>query len=281
MPGPFRIACAQLCAGSDVARNVAAAAGLVREAAAGGARLVSLPECAALIEPDRAALRRKTAAEADHPALAAFAALARDLGIWLHVGSLAVRHEDGGIANRTYLVDPGGGIAARYDKIHMFDVDLDGGESFRESETYRPGARAVTADLPWGRLGLTICYDVRFPALYAELARAGAVLIAVPSAFTRRTGEAHWEVLLRARAIETGSWIFAAAQCGDHGNGRRSHGHSLIVDPWGTVVADGGGEVGVVAAEVDPARAARARRAVPALRNARRFSSAGPRGKAA
>ena len=277
MSGALRLACVQLCTGNDVGRNIADAEALVREAAGAGADLVSLPECAALIEPDRAAFRRKVVPEEDHPALAAFVSLARELRIWMHVGSLAVRRADDGIANRTYLIDPGGDVVARYDKIHMFDVDLANGESFRESDSYRPGSRAVFADLPWGRLGLTICYDVRFPALYGHLARCGALFIAVPSAFTRPTGRAHWEVLLRARAIETGSWIFAAAQCGSHGGGRESHGHSLIVDPWGEVLADGGEEVGIVLADIDPARAAKAREAIPALANAREFAPAGQR----
>ena len=274
MTGILRLACVQLCAGNDIARNITQAEELVREAADAGADLVSLPECAALIEPDRAAFRRKVVAEEKHPALGAFVSLARELGIWIHVGSLAVRCGDDGIANRTYLIDGRGCVITRYDKIHMFDVDLANGETFRESDSYRPGTRAVFADLPWGRLGLTICYDVRFPALYGHLARCGALFIAVPSAFTRRTGSVHWEILLRARAIETGSWIFAAAQCGSHGGGRESYGHSLIVDPWGQVVADGGEDVGVVVADIDPARAAEAREAIPALANARDFAPA-------
>ena len=274
MTGILRLACVQLCTGSDIAQNIADAEDLVREAADAGANLVSLPECAALIEPDREAFRRKVVPEAEHPALSAFSSLARELGIWMHVGSLAVRCGDGAIANRTYLIDIGGHVVARYDKIHMFDVDLANGETFRESDSYRPGTKAVFADLPWGRLGLTICYDVRFPALYGHLARCGALFIAVPSAFTRRTGSVHWEVLLRARAIETGSWIFAAAQCGSHGGGRESYGHSLIVDPWGQVLADGGEDVGVIVADIDPARTAEAREAIPALANARDFTPA-------
>lgn len=274
MTGILRLACVQLCTGNDVARNIADAEDLVRDAADAGAELVSLPECAALIEPDRAAFRRKVVPETEHPALSAFSSLARELGIWMHVGSLAVRCGDGAIANRTYLIDGGGHVVARYDKIHMFDVDLANGETFRESDSYRPGTKAVFADLPWGRLGLTICYDVRFPTLYGHLARCGALFIAVPSAFTRRTGSVHWEVLLRARAIETGSWIFAAAQCGSHGGGRESYGHSLIVDPWGEVLADGGEDVGVIVADIDPARTAEAREAIPALANARDFTPA-------
>ena len=272
MTGPFRLACVQVSAGDEIGPNLNAAAELVRRAAGEGAVFVSLPECVALIEPDRAALKRKSSGEAGHLALTAFAALAGELGIWLHVGSVALRTEGGRIANRSYLLDPRGAVVARYDKVHMFDVDLGDGEVYRESDTYRPGDRAVCADLPWGRLGLTICYDVRFPSLYTYLAEAGAHFIGVPSAFTRRTGQAHWHVLLRARAIETGCWIFAAAQCGDHAGGRRTYGHSLIVDPWGEIVAEAGEEPGVIVAEIDPARVRQARRSIPSLANARQFA---------
>lgn len=272
MPGAFRLACVQVNAGNETAPNVAVAADLVREAVSDGADFISLPECVALIEPDRDALRRKVTGEADHPALRAFSDLAAETGRWLHVGSLPVQAGDGRIANRTFLLDPAGRVAAKYDKIHMFDVDLDGGESYRESSTYRPGEAAVAADLPWGRFGLTICYDVRFPALYRDLATAGASFIGVPSAFTRTTGRAHWHVLLRARAIETGCWVFAAAQCGDHAGGRQTYGHSLIVDPWGAVVAEAGEEPGVISADIDPAKVDAARRSVPSLSNARPYS---------
>ena len=275
MSSVFRLACIQVNAGNEIAPNVATACDLVRRAAAGGADFISLPECVALLEPDREALHRKVTEEADHPALAAFTELARETGVWLHVGSLAVKAEDGRIANRTYLLRPDGAVAAKYDKIHMFDVDLGGGETYRESNTYRPGDEAVVADLPWGRLGLTICYDVRFPALYTHLAEAGAQFIGVPSAFTRKTGRAHWHVLLRARAIETGCWVFAAAQCGDHAMGRQTYGHSLIVDPWGEIVAEAAEEPGFIVAEIDPARVEEARRSVPSLSNARTFRPAG------
>jgi predicted amidohydrolase len=205
------------------------------------------------------------------PALHAFRALARELGLWLHVGSLAVLSEDGRIANRTFLIGPTGEVTAKYDKIHMFDVDLAGGESYRESNTYQPGEQAVVADLPWGRAGLTICYDVRFPALYNHLAGAGADFIGVPSAFTRKTGRAHWHVLLRARAIETGCWVFAAAQCGDHAAGRQTYGHSLIVDPWGEIVVEADDMPGIIIADIDPARVVEARGSVPSLTNARDY----------
>ena len=281
MTGAFRLACVQVNAGNEIAPNVAAASALVREAADRGADVISLPECVALIEPDRAALRRKISVEAEHPALAAFRDLARDTGRWLHVGSLPVLAGDGRIANRTFLLDPKGAVAAKYDKIHMFDVDLANGESYRESDTYRPGEAAVVADTPFGYFGLTICYDVRFPRLYRDLAEAGAEFIGVPSAFTRTTGRAHWHVLLRARAIETGCWIFAAAQCGDHAAGRQTYGHSLIVDPWGAVVAEAGEEPGVILAEIDPARVASARRSVPSLANAPAYAPAAPVSRAA
>ena len=281
MTGAFRLACVQVNAGNEIAPNVAAASALVREAADRGADFISLPECVALIEPDRPALRRKISAEADHPALAAFSDLARETARWLHVGSLPVLAGDGRIANRTFLLDPKGAVAAKYDKIHMFDVDLANGESYRESDTYRPGEAAVVADTPFGRFGLTICYDVRFPRLYRDLAEAGAEFIGVPSAFTRTTGRAHWHVLLRARAIETGCWIFAAAQCGDHAAGRQTYGHSLIVDPWGEVVAEADEEPGVIIAEIDPARVAAARRSVPSLANACAYAPAVPVSRAA
>lgn len=271
----FRLACIQVNAGIEIAPNVEFASGLIREAAGEGAEFISLPECVALLEPDRDALFRKSAAEEDHPALRAFTALAGELGVWLHVGSLAVLSADGRIANRTFLIDPAGIVTAKYDKIHMFDVDLADGESYRESNTYQPGSQAVIADLPWGRAGLTICYDVRFPQLYAHLAEAGAAFIGVPSAFTRKTGRAHWHVLLRARAIETGCWVFAAAQCGDHAAGRRTYGHSLIIDPWGEIVAEAGEEPGIIVADIDPARVDEARRAVPSLANGRPYRPAG------
>ncbi len=278
MSRSFTLACIQLNAGAELAPNIVAASDLIHQAAKQGAHLASLPECAVLIEPDREALRQKSPPEDRHPALAAFTDLAGQTGLWLHIGSLAVTTGSGELANRSFLISPEGTIAARYDKIHMFDVDLCGNESYRESDTYRPGTRAVITDLPWGRLGLTICYDVRFPSLYTHLARAGARYIAVPSAFTRQTGAAHWHVLLRARAIETGSWVFAAAQCGEHAAGRQTYGHSIIVDPWGHVVAETGNEPGLIMAEIDPAQAEKARRAIPALVNARPYSPAGSSG---
>ncbi|HEY2112025.1 MAG TPA: carbon-nitrogen hydrolase family protein, partial [Dongiaceae bacterium] len=192
--------------------------------------------------------------------------------LWVHVGSLALRVSPDRAANRSFLIAPDGEIAARYDKIHMFDVDLANVERYRESAAFRPGHQAVTADLPWGRLGLTICYDLRFAYLYRALAKAGAGFISIPAAFTRPTGQAHWHVLMRARAIETGCFVFAPAQTGEHAEGRKTYGHSLIVAPWGEVLADGGEEVGFITARIDPAKIAEARGMVPALTHDRGFS---------
>jgi predicted amidohydrolase len=269
---PFTAACVQLTAGPELAPNIAAASAAIRQARAAGAELVLTPENTTLIEPRRPLLLQKAKPEAEHPAVPAFAALSAELGIWLLIGSLSIRLEGERCANRSYLFAPDGTIAARYDKIHMFDVDLANGERYRESATFRPGATAVTADLPWGRLGLTICYDLRFPQLYRRLAQAGAAFISVPSAFTRPTGEAHWRVLLQARAIETGCFVLAPAQCGEHAEGRRTWGHSLIVAPWGEVLAEAGEEPAVIIARIDPAKAAEARAMVPALRHDRPFA---------
>jgi predicted amidohydrolase len=197
--------------------------------------------------------------------------LARNYGIYLHVGSLALKVSPDKAVNRGFLIDPRGDIVARYDKIHMFDVDLEGGESYRESRNYRPGDLAVLADLPWGRLGLTICYDLRFPALYRALAEAGASFLSIPSAFTKSTGEAHWHVLIRARAVENGCFVLAAAQAGKHENGRETYGHSLAVNPWGRIIGDGGTAPGVTFADVDVSEIAAARARIPSLQHGRRF----------
>ena len=210
--------------------------------------------------------------EGKNAPLARLKALARELRIWLHVGSLAVKLDKIRIANRSYLIDPEGRIAARYDKLHMFDVDLPGGESYRESQYFKPGEKAVLADLPFGRLGFSICYDLRFPALYLALAAAGAEIIAVPSAFTKQTGEAHWHALIRARAIETGSFVLAAAQGGLHENGRSTFGHSLVVSPWGEILAEGGEEPCVIFADIELAASVEARARIPALKHGRDFA---------
>jgi len=269
----FRLACVQVNAGDDMAANVAQASALARAARAAGADLVALPECVALMEPRRARVIELAAPEESHPALAAFRALARELDVWLLAGTVTVRTDEERVANRSCLIAPDGAVAARYDKIHMFDVDLPGGESYRESRTYRPGDAAVSAALPWGVLGMTVCYDVRFPHLYRALARAGADFLSVPSAFTRQTGAAHWHVLLRARAIEAGAYVFAPAQCGEHPGKRLTYGHSLIVDPWGRVLADGGEAPGFVVAELDTAEVAKARQALPSLEHDRPFAA--------
>ncbi len=273
-PGqPFTVACVQTNSGREPEANIRAVSDLIRRARDAGSEFILAPEMVNMLEPDKDLLLAGARSEADDPTLAAFRDLARETGAWLLAGSLAVRAENdaGKLANRSFLIAPAGEIAARYDKIHMFDVDLGDGERHRESRTYRPGTKAVAADLPWGRLGMTVCYDMRFPQLYRALAHQGAEFFSVPAAFTRPTGRAHWHVLLRARAIETGAFVFAPAQCGEHAAGRKTYGHSLIVDPWGEVLADGGEEVGVVTARIDPGRVAEARAKVPAISSDRDF----------
>jgi predicted amidohydrolase len=224
-----------------------------------------------MLEPDDTLQREKALPEEGHPAVDAFSLTAKELGIWLLVGSVSVKLPGGKVANRSMLMDNNGRIVARYDKIHLFDVDLDNGETYRESATIEPGGRSVVAALPWGKLGMSICYDLRFPQLYRSLAHRGADFLSIPAAFTRTTGQAHWHVLQRARAIETGCYVFAPGQCGEHAEGRLTFGHSLIVDPWGTVLADGADDVGFIMAEVDPAKVAEARRKIPALTHDRPF----------
>ena len=267
----FRVGLIQMRSGRTPQANMDAAAKLISEAKTGGADYVQTPEMTNIMEMSREKLFAAIVPEENDATLATLRELARALGIFVHVGSLAVRATADKAVNRSFLIDRRGDIVARYDKIHMFDVDLKGGESYRESRSYRPGELAVVSDLPWGRLGLTICYDLRFPALYRALAEAGATFLAIPSAFTRQTGEAHWHVLMRARAIENGSFVLAAAQGGDHENGRATFGHSLVVDPWGRVIAEGGSEPGVVFADIDPAEVATARARVPSLQHGRRF----------
>ena len=277
----FRAGLVQMRSGRTPAANVDAARKLIAEASAGGARYVQTPEMTNILESRRDALMAGIASEETDPSLAAFRDTAREHRLWLHIGSLALRASPDRAVNRGFLIEPAGEIAARYDKIHMFDVDLPGGESYRESRNYAPGERAVPASLPWGGIGLTICYDLRFPALYRALAEAGCMFLTVPSAFTRQTGEAHWHVLNRARAIENTCWVFAAAQGGLHENGRETFGHSLIVDPWGHVVAEGGIEPGVVMADVDLTATAAARTRIPSLEHGRRFELLEPPAKPA
>lgn len=271
MNGRFKIACIQVNAGPEIAPNVAFASEQAKKARDAGADLICMPENVSLMEFGRERTLPKVAEESAHPALAAFRALASETGAWLAIGSLAVKVGPAMLANRSFLIAPDGAIKARYDKIHMFDVDLDGGESYRESALYRPGAEAVVVDTPWARLGLSICYDVRFPYLYRSLSQAGATVILVPAAFTRQTGQAHWHALLRARAIENLCYVVAAAQCGEHVLGRQTFGHSLIVAPWGEVLADGGEKPGLILADIDLGRVAEARRKVPSLGHDRSY----------
>ena len=249
---------------------------LIRDAAQQGANYVQTPEVSNMMQLNRKALFEHLATEEDDVSLKTYRALARELKIYLHIGSLALRFSPEKAVNRSFLIGPDGSVRASYDKIHMFDIDLPGGESYRESANYQPGETAVVCDLPWGRIGLTICYDLRFPALYRALAEAGASFLTVPSAFTRKTGEAHWHILLRARAIETCCFVFAAAQAGLHENKRETYGHSLIIAPWGEILAEGGVEPGVVVAKIDPSRVEAARNSVPSLQHGRRFSVAEP-----
>jgi len=270
---PFTVACVQVNAGADMSTNLAEAARLVRGARAAGADLILTPENVSLMAAKSDATRAAAMTMDGNPALTAFRDLASATGAWLLAGSLPVRVAgDERIANRSILIDPAGSVSAWYDKVHMFDVDIPGGESHRESRTFRPGGQAVVADTPWGPLGLSVCYDLRFAYLYRTLAQHGAHYLTIPSAFTAVSGAAHWHVLMRARAIETGAFVFAPAQCGTHPGGRRTFGHSLIVDPWGVVLADAGEEPGFVVAEVDPARIATARAAIPALSHDRPVS---------
>jgi predicted amidohydrolase len=267
----FRAACVQLRSSDDVAENVRVASALIREARSKGADFIATPENTTLMAPDGGAKLERSFDEASDPALPQFRHLAEELGVWLLIGSLAIRTGASKTANRSFLVDPKGRIAARYDKIHLFDTDPGAGESYRESNTVEGGRSAVVAALPWGGLGMTICYDLRFAHLYRALARKGAAMLSVPSAFTETTGKAHWHVLLRARAIENGAFVIAPAQGGVHANGRATYGHSLIVAPWGEVLAEAGAEPCTIVADIDTGRVAEARGRIPSLRHDRPF----------
>jgi predicted amidohydrolase len=273
----FTVGLVQMRSGLAPAANLDAAVKLIGEAKAQGADYVLTPEMTNIMDLKRERLFASIVAEEEDLTLARLRELARKLGIHLHIGSLALKISPDRAVNRSFVIDPRGEILARYDKIHMFDVDLGGGESYRESRNFRPGESGVVTDLPWGRLGLTICYDLRFPALYRALADAGASFLSIPAAFTRQTGEAHWHILVRARAIENGSFVFAAAQGGRHENGRDTFGHSLVVDPWGRILAEGGTEPGVVLASIDIAEVAAARAKIPSLQHGRRFEVVAPR----
>ena len=272
MPAPsFVAACVTMRSGRDPLVNRAGAVAMIREAAGRGAAFVQTPEMTSLVERSRPSLFEKVRPEESDPTLAGLRDVARETGTIVHVGSLAVLNGDK-VANRAFVIDRDGEVIARYDKLHLFDVDLPNGESWRESATYTGGDKAVLAELPWGLLGVTICYDVRFPALYRALAEAGAGILSAPACFTRQTGEAHWHVLHRARAIETGSFMISAAQGGTHEDGRETFGHSLIVDPWGRVLADSSDEPGIVMATIDTNLVAEARSRIPALRHGRPFT---------
>ena len=271
-----RIALLQMTSGVDPVANAATLDHAVTQAAGEGAAMLFTPEMSGLLDRDRKRAAHSIAAEEETVALARVRDAASRAGIWVSLGSLAVDAGGGRWANRAFVIDPQGQIAARYDKIHMFDVEVGDGQSYRESRAYRPGERAVLAETEFGKLGMTICYDVRFPHLYRKLAQAGAGILTIPAAFTRVTGEAHWHVLVRARAIETGSFIIAPAQGGKHEDGRETFGHSLIVSPWGEVLAEKADDApGVILADLDLDAVAIARRRIPSLGNDQSISSIG------
>jgi predicted amidohydrolase len=273
MTGVFTAACVQMRADVDVKASTDQALGLIREAARSGAAYVQTPEMTNILQPDRAKFFEAIRTEAEDPSIPLFQAEAMELGIWLHIGSLAIKTGERQAANRGYVISPDGEVVAAYDKIHMFDVNLASGQTYRESAAYAAGDVAVLTDLPWARLGVTICYDLRFPHLYRSLAERGAGVLAIPSSFTVPTGQAHWHVLMRARAIENGAFVIAAAQGGKHACGRETYGHSLIVDPWGVVLAEADhDELAVILAEIDPAKVEETRGRIPSLANGRLFS---------
>jgi predicted amidohydrolase len=261
--------------GNDLAANLESVRSMAREAAANHAQFVLTPEYALMMDGSGRVMRERALAADASPALAELQALARELSVWLLAGSLTLKTDGERIANRSYLISSDGAVAARYDKIHMFDATLPDGKVIRESSAYCPGERAVVADTPWGKLGLTVCYDLRFPHLYRTLARAGARYLTIPSSFQRATGKVHWHTLIKARAIENACFVFAPAMCGEHPGHRTTYGHSLVVDPWGEVLADGGETPGIVYADVDPARIDRVRGMLPCLDHDRAFSEPG------
>ncbi|MEH6476264.1 MAG: carbon-nitrogen hydrolase family protein [Sneathiella sp.] len=269
----FTAACIQMTSGIDPEENLKISSALIEEAISKGADFISTPEVTNMMEPHKAAAREKAAFEDDDLTLKAFQKLAQKHQKWIQAGSLVIKKPDEDrLANRSFLISPDGTIAAKYDKIHMFDVALDNGEQHKESSAYAPGTKAVTAVTPWGKLGLAICYDVRFAHLFQDLAlKGGAEMFTVPAAFTHTTGSAHWHTLLQARAIENGAYVIAAAQCGYHSEKRRTYGHSLIIDPWGNVLADGGDDPCVITAEIDMASVAKRRSQVPNLKNIRPY----------
>ena len=265
----MRVAVLQMTSGIDPRANADTIIAAVNEAKAGGAAMLFTPEMSGLLDRDRKRAAASIVAEDEDPVLAAVRSAAAEQGLWVHLGSLAIRRDDGRYANRAFVIDDMGRIVARYDKLHLFDVDLPSGESWRESASYAAGTGTVAVDTPVGRIGVSICYDLRFPDLYRALSDAGATILTIPAAFTVPTGEAHWHVLLRARAIEAGAYVIAAAQTGTHADGRTTYGHGLVVDPWGSVVLDMGTNEGLGFAEIDFARLDDVRTRIPALRHRR------------
>jgi deaminated glutathione amidase len=267
----FRVACLQMQTGNDLAANLDTVRTMARAAALDGARFVLTPEYSLMMDGSGRIMRERALEPDGTPALPGLQALAKELSVWLLVGSLTLKTGAERIANRSYLIAADGSVVASYDKIHMFDVTLPDGKVIRESSAYCPGDRATVADTPWGKIGLTVCYDLRFPQLYRALAKAGARYLTIPSSFQRATGKVHWHTLIKARAIENACFVFAPAMCGEHPGNRTTYGHSLIVDPWGDVLADGGDQPGIVYADVDPARVDYVRTMLPCLEHDREF----------
>jgi predicted amidohydrolase len=270
----LRVGIIQTTTGIEPADNARALATRIAQLAGSGAELIFTPEMSGVLDRNAARLRTRPLSETSEPTLLAVRQAAADHRVWVALGSLAIAGSDERLRNRSFVIDPDGAVVQTYDKLHLFDVDLGAAGSHRESATYAPGDDVRLARLPWGLLGLSICYDIRFPALYQSLAVAGAAVLAVPAAFTRTTGKAHWHILLRARAIETGSFVVAAAQCGEHADGRQTFGHSLVVDPWGGIVLDMGPEPGVAVVDLDLDAVADARRRIPSLGAARPLGAA-------
>jgi len=273
MSASVRIACLQTNSSNDYAANLATLSAMAREAAAGGAKMIFSAEYVLMMDGSGRTMRERAQDAAGEPALSALCALSREIGVWQLVGSLTLMSDDGRMFNRSLLISDEGRVVAFYDKIHMFDATLPSGTVIRESSAYRPGGRAVTADTPWGRLGMTVCYDLRFPQLYRTLAQRGATMLAIPSSFQRETGKAHWHVLLRARAIENASFVIAPALCGDHPGKRMTYGHSLVIDPWGEVLADGGEAPSIVYADLELGQVDKVRGMLPSLSHDRPFAS--------
>jgi predicted amidohydrolase len=268
----LKVACIQTNSKSDPNINIREVSSLIRAAKSKGAELITTPEVVGMLEPNREKALNKAQPENYHGVLREFRALSRDLAIWLLIGSISIKLSNGKLANRSFLINPDGQIIARYTKIHMFDVEVNDGSIYRESATYQPGTSACLARTPWGLVGLTICYDIRFPALYRDLAKAGAKIIFIPSAFTEVTGEAHWHILQRARAIENGCFIVSAAQTGMHEQNRKTFGHSIIVDPWGNILADADKDVGFITADLDLNLVDEVRKKIPSLTHDREYS---------